>query len=72
MVSFILMSVQILVAQVVKNMPAMQETWVRSLDWEDPLAKGKLPTPVFWPEEFHRLYSLLGRKELDTTERLTL
>ena len=26
---------------VVKNPPAMQETWVRSLDWEDPLEKGK-------------------------------
>ena len=30
-----------LVAQVVKNLPAMQETWVQSLDWEDPLDKGK-------------------------------
>ena len=29
-----------LVAQMVKNLPAMQETWVRSLGWEDPLAKG--------------------------------
>ena len=29
-----------LVAQLVKNQPAMQETWVRSLDWEDPLEKG--------------------------------
>ena len=28
-------------AQLVKNPPAMQETWVRSLDWEDPLKKGK-------------------------------
>ena len=28
-----------LVAQMVKNLPAMRETWVRSLDWEDPLAK---------------------------------
>ena len=27
-------------AQLVKNLPAMQETWVRSLDWEDPLEKG--------------------------------
>ena len=27
-------------AQVVKNLPAMQETWVQSLDWEDPLEKG--------------------------------
>ena len=32
---------QILVAQLVKNPPAMQETWVRFLGWEDPLKKGK-------------------------------
>ena len=30
-----------LVAQLVKNPPAMQETWVQSLGWEDPLEKGK-------------------------------
>ena len=30
-----------LVAQLVKNLPAMQETWVRSLGWEDALEKGK-------------------------------
>ena len=30
-----------LVAQLVKNLPAMWETWVRSLGWEDPLEKGK-------------------------------
>ena len=30
-----------LVAQMVKNPPATQETWVRSLGWEDPLEKGK-------------------------------
>ena len=29
-----------LVAQLVKNPPAMQETWVQSLGWEDPLEKG--------------------------------
>ena len=29
-----------LVAQWVKNLPTMQETWVRSLGWEDPLEKG--------------------------------
>ena len=28
-----------LVAQLVKNLPAMQETWVQFLDWEDPLEK---------------------------------
>ena len=30
-----------LVAQLVKNLPAMQETWVLSLGWEDPVEKGK-------------------------------
>ena len=30
-----------LVAQLVKNLPAMQETWVQSLGWEDPLEKGR-------------------------------
>ena len=30
-----------MIAQLVKNLPAMQETWVQSLDWEDPLEKGK-------------------------------
>ena len=29
-----------LVAQLLKNLPAMQETWVRPLGWEDPLEKG--------------------------------
>ena len=29
----------------------------RSLGWEDPLEKGKVPTPVFWPGEFHGLHS---------------
>ena len=30
-----------LIAQLVKNPPAVRETWVRSLGWEDPLEKGK-------------------------------
>ena len=30
-----------LVAQMVKNLPAMQGTWIQSLGWEDPLEKGK-------------------------------
>ena len=40
-----------LVAQLVKNSPAMWETWVQFLGWEDPLEKEWLPTPVFWPGE---------------------
>ena len=31
-----------IVAQLVKNLPAMWKTWVRSLGWEDPLEKGKV------------------------------
>ena len=36
-----------LVAQLIKNPPAMQETPVQLLGWEDPLEKDRLPTPVF-------------------------
>ena len=56
-----------LVAQLVKNLPTMPEIWVQSLDWEDPLEKGKA-TPVFWPREFHVPYIPWGCKESDTTE----
>ena len=62
-----------LVAQTVKNPPAMQETWVPSLGWEDPLDKGMATTPVFWPGEFHgqrslAAYSPWDHKESNTTE----
>ena len=60
-----------LVAQLVKNLPARWETWVRSPGWEVAWRRERLPTPVFWPGEFHGLYSPWGRKELDTTERLS-
>ena len=53
-----------LVDQLVKNLPAMQETWVGKIPWR----REKLLTPVFWPGEFHGLYSPWGRKELDMTE----
>ena len=69
-----------LVAKTLKNLPAMQETWVRSLGWADPWV-GQIPwrrkwqpTPVFLPGESHGRslvgYSSWGRKESDTTERL--
>ena len=62
-----------LMAQLVKNPPAMWETCVRSLCWEDPLEKGKAThISVFYPREFHGLYSPWGHKESDTTERLSL
>ena len=53
-----------LVAQLVKNLPAMWETWVEKIHW----GKDWLSTPVFWPGEFHGLYSPWGCKELYTTE----
>ena len=53
-----------LVTQKVKNMPAMQETWVQSLGWEDPLQKEMathssiLAWKIPWPEEPGRLQSM--------------
>ena len=40
-VDFLFTNQVFLVAQLVKNLPAMQETWVPPLGWEDPLEKGK-------------------------------
>ena len=40
-----------LVAQLVKNPPAMRETWVRSLGWEDPLEKGKVTHSIIFSLE---------------------
>ena len=56
----------------VKDLPAVQETWVQSLVWED-LRRERLPTPVFLPGEFHGQgslagYSPWGHKESDMTE----
>ena len=64
-----------LVAQTVKRLSTMRETWVRSLVWEDSLEKERQPTPVFLPGESHGGRSLVGysprgRKELATTELL--
>ena len=44
-----------LAAQLVKNPPAMRETRVGSLSWEDPWRRERLSTPVFWPGEFRGL-----------------
>ena len=63
--------------QTAKNPPAMWETWVRSLGWEDPCRRKRLPTPVFWPGEFHRQRSMTGYivhgvAKSHTTEQLSL
>ena len=49
-----------LAAQLVKNLPAMQETWVGSLGGQDPLEKRMATTPVFLPGEFHGQRSLVA------------
>ena len=65
-----------LVAQMVKSLPAMQETWVWSLGQEAPLEKGMathssiLAWKIPWTEEPGGLQSM-GSQELDTTEWLT-
>ena len=59
-----------LIAQLVRNPPSKQETrfdcWVGKICWR----RDRLPTPIFWPGEFHRLYSPLVCKEWDMTEQL--
>ena len=62
-----------LAAQMVTNLPAMQENWVQFLDWKDHLKKGLQPVPVFLSVVFHRQGSLAGyspwdQKESDKTE----
>ena len=61
-----------LVAQLVKNLPAMWETWFDLWVGKIPWRRERLPTQVFWPGEFHGLYSPWGCKESDATERLSL
>ena len=64
-------------AQMVKNLPAMQETRVLSLGQEDPLEKEGQPTPVFLPGKSRGQRGLVGygpwgHKESDRTEQLPL
>ena len=44
----------------IKNLPAVQETQIRSLGWEDPPEKGWVHTPVLLPGESHGQRSLVG------------
>ena len=61
----------------VKNLPAMRETQLQSLGWDDPMEKGMAIPPGILPGEFHGQRSLVGYspcccKELDTTDLVTL
>ena len=57
-----------LVAELVKNPPAMRETWLQSLGWEDSLEKGTATYSSILVWKFHGLYSQWGGKESDMTE----
>ena len=68
------------VAQMVKNLPSMQKTWVRSLDWEDPLKKeiaihsSILACRIPWTAEPGRLQSMGSQRirhnqTINTTEK---
>ena len=61
--------------QVVKNPPAIWQTWLQSLGLENPVEKGTAThcsIPVFWPGEFHGLCNPSGHRESDMTEPLSL
>ena len=60
----------------VKNLPAVQETWVPPWAWKIPWGRAWQPTPIFLPGEFHGQRKLVGyspwdHKEQDTTEQLS-
>ena len=62
--SYIICQLVSVVTQTVKNLPAMRETWVQSLGWEDPLEEGMatyfsiLAWRIPWTEEPDRLQSM--------------
>ena len=61
-----------LAAQLVKNLPAMWETWAQSLGWEDPLEKGKATHSSTLAWRISWTVYPWGLKESDTTEQLSL
>ena len=63
--------VNFLVAQLVKHLLAMWETWVPSLGWVGPLEKGLATHSNILHGEFHGIYSPWGCKELNKTTTFT-
>ena len=49
----------------VKNLPTVQETWVGSLGWKDPVEKGVATHPIFLTQKFHGQRSLAGYTQWD-------
>ena len=75
-ITYLLCDFTSLVAQMVKRLSTMWETWVLSLDWEDSLEKelathsSTLALKIPWTEELGAGYYPWGHKESGTTERL--
>ena len=61
-----------LVAQLVRNPPAMQEIWVQSLGWEDPLEKGKATHSSILAWRIPQTVQSMGWQKVGATERLSL
>ena len=61
-----------LVAQLVKSLPAIQETWVQSPGWEDPLEKRKATHCNILAWKIPWTMQSMGLQRSDTTERLSL
>ena len=57
---------------VIYTLPQCRRPWLNPWVGKIPWRREQLPTPVFWPGEFHGLYRPWGLKESDTTERLAL
>ena len=58
--------------QLVTNLSAMRETWVRSLGWEAPLEKGKATHFSILAWRIPWTIQSMGHKQLDMTEQLSL
>ena len=59
-------------AQLVKNLPTMRETWISFLGWEDPVEKRKATYSSILAWRIHGLYSPWGPKEMSRTKPLSL
>ena len=57
-----------LYVKLIRTQSMLADSWIGKIPWK----RDRLPTPAFWPGEFHRQFSPWGCKELDMPERLSL
>ena len=57
-----------LYVKLIRTQSMLADSWIGKIPWK----RERLPTPAFWPGEFHGLYSPWGRKESDMTKQLSL